>query len=549
MHLSRKEKILQASADSFDLIIIGGGITGAGIALDAATRGLKVLLLEKMDFSEGTSSRSTKLIHGGLRYLKQFEISLVREVGRERAVVYRNARHLVKPERMLLPIVENGSLGKFMTSVGLWVYDFLAGVEKDERRRMLSKEDTLAQEPLLRKDIVKGGGLYYEYRTDDSRLTLSILTSATEAGAICLNYAPVTEFIYQDELLTGVKFQDRLSGETYKANAKIIVNAAGPWVDKLRNLDILSEDSRAPKKKLHLTKGVHLVVPREKLPLHQSVYFDVPDGRMIFAIPRDRITYIGTTDTHYTGNTEDPITDGKDVDYLLQAVNNMFPDIHLQAADIESSWAGLRPLIHEAGKNPSELSRRDEIFQSETGLISIAGGKLTGYRKMAERITDLVCKKLHVPVKCKTHDMRIAGGHFESDEEMNHFITTRIGEAKQVEMTKEDIIRLFNLYGSNIDIIIEKAYELFATEKDARYRTLEAEIWYAVHREMAVSLSDFVIRRTGLIYFNRPELKKHTHLYARIMGKVCNWSEDKIKHEEESLLFMLNHNYKPDMIL
>jgi glycerol-3-phosphate dehydrogenase len=378
------------AGEVYDILVIGGGITGAGIALDAAARGLKVALIEKNDFAHGTSSRSTKLIHGGLRYLKQLEIALVREVGQERAILHHNAPHIVIPEKMLLPIIEGGSLGKYSTSLGLYVYDRLAGVQRNERRKMLSKEETLQLEPQLRQDILKGGGVYIEYRTDDARLVIEVLKTAVEKGALPINYCEAVSFIYEEKQVAGVVCRDSLQGDSFTIKARKVINAAGPWVDKLRKLD-----NSLNGKRLHLTKGVHLVVSKDRLPLRQSVYFDIPgDGRMMFAIPRGKVVYLGTTDTSYTESPDHPLTTEEDVAYVLKATNHMFPAANLSPDDVISTWAGLRPLIHEDGKSPSELSRKDEIFVSASGLLSMAGGKLTGFRKMAERVVDMVAADL-----------------------------------------------------------------------------------------------------------------------------------------------------------
>ena len=401
-NLKRTKTVASLTKEHYDLVVIGGGITGGGIALDAASRGLKVALVEKNDFASGTSSKSTKLIHGGLRYLKQFDFWLVKEVGSERAIVHKLAPHLVLPEKMLLPLIENGSYGKWLTSVGLKVYDILAQVTGDDKRQMLEKKEALKLEPLLPKKILKGAGYYAEYRTDDARLTIENIKTSLQFGATALNYASVTDFIYSDEKVAGVVVNDQITGDTFNIDAKYVISAAGPWVDELRTVNNSKKGKR-----LHLTKGVHLVFPYEKLPVKQSVYFDVPDGRMMFAIPRGKVTYVGTTDTNYNDDKDKVQTDLADAIYLLSAVNNMFPKINLEMEDIVSSWAGLRPLIHEEGKSASELSRKDEIFTSDTGLISIAGGKLTGYRKMAERVVDQVVKKLEEDhemlfKKCKT---------------------------------------------------------------------------------------------------------------------------------------------------
>ena len=533
--LHRSTYLDEMANEEQDLLVVGGGITGAGIAFDAASRGLKVGLVEKHDFAWGTSSRSTKLIHGGLRYLKQFEIALVREVGMERAVVHKNARHIVIPERMLLPIVEGGSLGQTMSSIGLYVYDWLAGVESDERRRMMEKNETETTEPMLRKDILKGGGLYYEYRTDDARLTIENMKSAVQHGANCVNYAEVVEYVYENEKVVGAIVKDYLGDRTVTIRAKKIINAAGPWVDTLREKDT----DGIQRKRLHLTKGVHLVFPYEKLPIRQAVYFDVPqDDRMVFAIPRDGITYVGTTDTTYKGEIGRPRTNQSDVDYVLKAINYMFPEVSLETKDVVSSWAGLRPLIHEDGKSPSELSRKDEIFEASSGLLSIAGGKLTGYRKMAERIVDLVVKQLQEEdaayrnlKSCQTEEMRLSGGEFESQEEVEQFIIRRTGEVSQIKVSGAYIKQLVHKYGTNTDEIIEKAYELYQEIPDAKARIQMAELWYSVHNEMSTNLCDYLIRRTGRLYFERQTLGDLYPNLAEMMSKLLGWNEAKTLRE------------------
>ncbi|KIY23832.1 glycerol-3-phosphate dehydrogenase/oxidase, partial [Mesobacillus subterraneus] len=388
-NLDRTHIVAKLKKEAFDVMVIGGGITGAGIALDAATRGMNIALLEMQDFAAGTSSRSTKLVHGGLRYLKQFEVKMVAEVGKERAIVYENGPHVTTPMWMLLPFHKGGTFGSFTTSIGLRVYDFLAGVKKAERRKMFSATETLTREPLVKKDGLKGGGYYVEYRTDDARLTIEVMKQAVSKGASALNYSKVKNLIYKNGVVAGVLVEDLLTGEEYEVYAKKVVNATGPWVDGIREMD----DSKKGKT-LKLSKGVHIVIDQSRFPLKQAIYFDTQDGRMVFAIPRDGKTYVGTTDTFYN---DDPINPGmteEDRSYLLKAIHYMFPEVNVTENDIESSWAGVRPLIHEDGKAPSEISRKDEIWESDSKLITIAGGKLTGYRKMAETIVDLLAEKL-----------------------------------------------------------------------------------------------------------------------------------------------------------
>ena len=532
----RKKVIDSAIDQTYDLLVIGGGITGAGIALDAATRGLKTLLLEKDDFSSGTSSKSTKLIHGGLRYLKQFEIALVREVGRERAVVHQLAPHLVTAEKMLLPLIVDGTFGKLMTSVGLMVYDILAGVESADQRVMLSSDETMHKEPLLQDDIVLGGGLYAEYRTDDSRLTIEVLKTAMEAGATCLNYAKVTEFEYDDDgTITGAICSDELDKGDFVVSAKKIVSAAGPWVDELR-----SKDGSLGGKTLHLTKGVHLVFPHEKLPMNQAIYFDVPDGRMIFAIPRGKITYVGTTDTDYHGDKDKILTDADDAQYLIDAVNNIFQDIKLTIDDVSSSWAGVRPLIHEEGKSASELSRKDEIFESKSGLMSIAGGKLTGYRKMAERITDLVFKKLNEEeglkfVKCTTQKTVLTGGPFKSAKEVNAYRESLQEKLSSYDLDPYHGWYLTATYGLQSNDIIA-AFEAVADKyEDKALALILAELDFVIENEMVHTAADFLIRRTGRLFFDIESVRDYKDEVISHLAKKFKWGNDRIIKEREAI--------------
>lgn len=510
---NRPQIIEKLQRETYDLIVIGGGITGAGIALDAASRGLKTALVEKNDFAYGTSSRSTKLIHGGLRYLKQLEFGLVREVGSERATVHRLAPHLVIPEKMLLPLSEKKGLGYWLTSVGLMIYDYLAAVRREDQRRMLTKPQTLRYEPLLKGNDIKGGAIYAEYRTDDARLTIEIVKSAFEHGADVVSYSRVSEFVYDSGMVTGVLVDDQCTGLSFQIRGKVVVSAAGPWVDELREIN----RSRTGKK-LHLTKGVHVVVPREKLPVQQSIYFDVEDGRMIFAIPRGRITYIGTTDTSYHGSIDEVVTTIDDAEYLIKAVNATFPTVKLKVRDIESSWAGLRPLIHEDGKSASQLSRKDEIFESGSGLISIAGGKLTGYRKMAERVVNLVVRK-YFPSdkikKCQTSRIRLAGGAFHSDRDVRKYKLTLTKALKIYNLSDITADYLVSNYGKQTDKIID--YFRGLEEPDNELRLLKAELMFAVEHEMVTSLVDFFVRRTGLCFFYMARVSQYKAAIAGFM--------------------------------
>lgn len=518
---SRSVVLQQMSDNQYDLLVIGGGITGAGIALDASVRGLKVGLVEKSDFASGTSSRSTKLIHGGLRYLKQGEVKLVQEVGRERTILYKNAPHLVVPAPMLLPIYKGGTFGYLASSIGLYVYDVLAGVKRKERRKMLSRVETIRQEPLLKHHGLKGAGLYFEYRTDDARLTMDIMKTASRYGADILNYTEVKQFIYQSDKAVGVKVEDGITGKTCELYANHIVNAAGPWVDGVRELD-----GSLQGKRLYLTKGVHLVVDNDKLPIKQAAYFDTPDGRMVFVIPRDGITYIGTTDTSYSQSIDQPRTTEEDRKYLLRAVNAMFPSVKLQEKDVRSHWAGLRPLIYEEGKGPSELSRKDEIFTSASGLITIAGGKLTGFRKMAEKVVDLVAKKVGEKKGksfpgCTTDQIVVSGGEYSGHERYDDWKQEMLRAGTEKGIVRDTAQEWINTYGTNTIRIYEHLESNSATKENC----LRAQIKYSIEDEMTVDAADFLRLRTGWTYFNLKKAEEEADAVVRLMGETLQWNE------------------------
>ncbi|EGQ2738698.1 glycerol-3-phosphate dehydrogenase/oxidase [Staphylococcus pseudintermedius] len=510
--------------EAYDLIVVGGGITGAGIALDATARGMKVALVEMQDFAQGTSSRSTKLVHGGLRYLKQLQVGVVAETGKERAIVYENGPHVTTPEWMLLPMHKGGTFGKFSTSIGLAMYDRLAGVKKSERKKMLSKKETSAKEPLVKQDGLKGGGYYVEYRTDDARLTIEVMKKAAEQGADIMNYAKVTNFLYDNkEKVNGVAVVDRLGNETFEIKGKKVVNATGPWVDEVRSADYSKNN-----KQLRLTKGVHVVIDQSKFPLRQAVYFDTEkDGRMIFAIPREGKAYVGTTDTFYNNDKSKPFVNQEDRDYLVDAINYMFPTVHITDADIESTWAGVRPLIFEEGKDPSEISRKDEIWEGKSGLLTIAGGKLTGYRHMALEIVDLVEKRLKQEYKLKfkevdTKHIPISGGDVGGSAHFEQFIEDKVAAAKAMNLDTDLARRLATKYGSNVD-------DLFAIAQAAQHQNtglpleLYVELVYGVQNELVVKPTDFLVRRIGALYFDIDTVLRHKDTVVDVLADLLGY--------------------------
>jgi glycerol-3-phosphate dehydrogenase len=526
---SRLRNLQALAAQQFDLVVIGGGITGAGIARDAALRGLSVALIERRDFASGTSSRSSKLIHGGLRYLQQGDVGLVREAATERYAVRKLAPHLARPAQMLVPASSRASYAKL--SVGLWTYDRLAGVSDDERYRMLSKDETLALEPRLRADHIYGAGLYYEYVTDDARLVVEVIKSAAALGAVVANYAAVDGFVLDNGRVTGVEARDQLTGDTLTVRGRVVINAAGPWVDAVR---LLSEPSDKPR--LRLTKGIHLGIRTERIGLSRIVVMNARDKRGVFAIPRGAVTYLGTTDTDYPQPEDYPYITADDVEYLLDAANRTFDvDPPLTADDVASAWAGLRPLLHQEGKKPSELSRKDEIMVGSGGLLSIAGGKLTTFRRMSERVVDMACERLEeqgaaVPPRRGTSEEAVLGSGATGDDVAG--FARRLAE--RWPRVEHDVIdRLVTLYGSNAERLVDgiAADPLLAERFAAHLPVMRAEVEYAVREEMALHLEDFMERRSRLLLWEPDNGLAVAAGVARTMAALLGWDEPRV-HDE-----------------
>lgn len=551
--LNRNQVKDQLKNTEYDVVVIGGGITGAGIALDASQRGMKVALVEMQDFAQGTSSRSTKLVHGGLRYLKQFQVGVVAETGKERAIVYENGPHVTTPEWMLLPLHKGGSMGPFTTSIGLKVYDFLAGVKKSERRTMLNRDETINKEPLVKQDGLKAGGYYVEYRTDDARLTIEVMKRAREFGADIINYAKSNKFSYNKKnKVAGIEATDLLQNEIFEIKGKRVINAAGPWVDEVRGKDYSTNN-----KQLRLTKGVHIVIDQSKFPLQQAVYFDTEnDGRMIFAIPRDGKAYVGTTDTIYDNDKSSPKVTEEDRQYLIDAIHYMFPTVKVEDKDIESTWAGVRPLIFEKGKDPSEISRKDEIWEGDSGLLTIAGGKLTGYRHMAQDIVDLLSKRLKEDYKltfkpCNTKETYISGGNVGGSKNYESFVESKVKEAKNYNLSEDAARYLARKYGSNVDEVFEIAHATQVADVNLPIEVY-AEVIYSIQKEMVHKPTDFLVRRSGRLYFDISYVLEHKDAIVEVMAKVLNYDNDSkrlYKDElEQAIKEAVNPNDQPAII-
>jgi len=495
--IPREQTLRALQGAPFDLLVIGGGINGAAIARDAALRGVRVALVEKGDFASGTSSKSSKLIHGGVRYLQQGDLRLVWVACRERDLLRRRlAPHLVRPLPFVFPVYRGDPVGLFTLGVGMWIYDALAIFRNIRAHRMLSRKRTLQLEPMLRSQGLRGAALYYDCWTDDARLTLETVLGAQEEGAVVANYIELEGFIKEHGRLTGARLQDRLSTEHFSVRARCVVNATGPWVDSVRQLD-----DAALRPCLRVTKGVHVVVPRQRLGNTHAVVLHSPrDRRVLFAIPWGEHDIIGTTDTDFDGSPDQVSADAADIDYLLEAANWFFPQARLRVEDIVSTYAGLRPLVApKDDRDPSAVSREEAILHSTSGLITLAGGKLTTHRWVAKEIVDSVAGQLGLipglPGKrSSTAHKPLPGGQIRPHDQLVAELLAGDGSG----LSREQIEHLVRRYGSRTPQVVE----LVRTQRDLGEILVPGlpDIWaeavYAARAEMAMEAEDVLMRRT-----------------------------------------------------
>jgi glycerol-3-phosphate dehydrogenase len=524
---SRAQSLARIADGAFDVLVIGGGITGAGVAREAALRGLTTALVEARDFASGTSSRSSKLIHGGLRYLEQGDIALVREAATERKVLRWIAPHLTVPAPMLVPVYGRTSAGVYKLRVGLSLYDRLAGVPVSERHRILSRDETVEIEPALDRERLQGAGLYPEYVTDDARLVLDTLKAAHHAGALVVNHTRVDALGACD----GVRragLHDQEGDARLSVRARVVVNAAGPWVDAVRALDHADE-----RPTLHLTKGVHLVFRPGDLPVHHCVVMRAADGRAVFTVPRATDVYVGTTDTSYVGPLEEPAVAREDASYLFATLARTFPGLRLGAEQVVGAWAGLRPLVAEPGKSPSEISRKDEIVVAPSGLVTIAGGKLTTYRRMAERVLETCAEVLGRPLpRVDTAAPPLPGGELGEARDIASYASSPAVRAGLEGVPTDVAGRLLKTHGSDALEVVACAdgpTDLMPIVPDVALTV--AEVRHAVRREMACSLADVLERRTRVALFATAAARAAAPPVADVVAGELGWSADRRARE------------------
>ena len=588
---TRRLAIEKMQDRQLDLLIIGGGITGAGVALQAAASGMETGLIEMQDFAEGTSSRSTKLVHGGLRYLKQFDVEVVSDTVSERAVVQQIAPHIPKPDPMLLPVYdeEGSTFSLFRLEVAMDLYDLLAGVNNtDLANKVLTKEEVLEREPHLKQEGLLGGGVYLDYRNNDARLVIENIKRAAKDGALIASRVKAESFIKDDAgKVVGIVARDLLTDSTFEIRARLVINTTGPWSDEVRNLG--GEGSGILQ--MRPTKGVHLVVDSSRLSVPQPTYFDTgqADGRMVFVLPRENKTYFGTTDTDYTGDLANPTVTQEDVDYLLAIVNNRFPEAHLTLDDIESGWAGLRPLLsgngasdYNGGNNgkisdesfnslietvkaylnqeksrddvehdlthlegsvsektldPSAVSRGSSLDRDDNGLLTLAGGKITDFRKMAEGAMEKVAAILKEEhgrsfklINSKTYP--VSGGELNPAnvaEEIEHL--AQLGVKKG--LAYEDALYLANLYGSNAPKVYALNHKIEAVS-GLNQRDL-LSLHYAMKEEMTLTPVDYLLRRTNYMLFMREQVDTVLPDILLEMAAYYQWTDEEAARQKDQL--------------
>ncbi|MFV1988217.1 MAG: glycerol-3-phosphate dehydrogenase [Gemmatimonadota bacterium] len=539
--LARERNIRRLADEAFDVPVIGGGVSGAAVARDSARRGLKTALIEAADFAQGTSSRSSRLVHGGLRYLEHFEFDLVFEASQERRTLLRIAPHLVRPLEFLFPIFEDGRVGKLKLSAGLWLYDALALFRNIERHQMLDAEEVLEIEPRLRSAGLLGGARYYDAQVDDARLVVTTVIAADEAGAAIASRVEAIEIDASDWPGHRVRAHDKETSRTIEIDALAIVNATGPWAETTLNRAGLTRTSR-----LVPSRGTHIHVPRERIGHDHAFIFEAPsDHRVMFVLPwREDLTLIGTTDDFHEGPPESVAATPEDVGYLLDATNHLFPEARLTRADVLSAWAGLRPLVApadsaESGVEPDagNVSREFEIHEEPGGLFTLMGGKLTSHRAMAEDTVDRVVEFLagaNVTPERKSDTARVPlpGGNFDSLETLYDHVGTR---AAALGVAPEGAARLARAYGSRAGAVLELVRDrpqLAAPILPGRPHIL-AEAVHAVREEYALRVEDVLYRRTRVGLETREGVAEAARRVAAVMGPELSWTQERVREEIE----------------
>jgi glycerol-3-phosphate dehydrogenase len=548
---ARAAYLQQLGQDQFDVLVIGGGITGAGVALDAAARGYRVAVVEKADFASGTSSKSTKLAHGGIRYLPQFDFPMIHEGVVERGLLVRHAPFLVRPQPFVIPVYEHmpwpSSLPvrpptdfglALVLDIGLWMYDLMAGRLNIGRHKRISIQETLRRAPKLRRRGLKKALLYYDAQTNDAQLTVTVLRTAAQFGAVVTNYTQVTGFTRANGKLTGAVVSDVLTNQELTVSARHIINATGVFAEQVAALT--GDESKAT---VEPSKGIHLVVDRERLRITDTavVLPETEDGRILYIIPWSARAVIGTTDTG-SGNLDDPQANPDDIAYLMKHVNQ-YLEVNLTNEDILSVYAGYRPLVKSRGARAAELSRTHVVLQEVNGMVTIVGGKLTTYRRMAQDTVDVLAKRDGMPISHPTRNLLLTGaiGWRNAKQEIE-------ARSHQLGLAPEVVEHLEFNFGSHARGVLD------LVEKDESLRErlvpdlpyIYAEVVYACRAEMAMTLEDMLARRTRIILEDGARGAGIAPQVAAMMARELGWSSDQTNSQVEQYGALVRHQLESE---
>jgi len=548
---ARAAYLEQLARDQFDVLVIGGGITGAGVALDAAARGYRVALVEKADFASGTSSKSTKLAHGGIRYLPQFDFAMIHEGVVERGLMVRHAPFLVRPQPFVIPVYEDmhwpSSLPirprtafglDLLLDIGLWMYDLMAGRLNIGRHKRISAEKTVERAPKLRSRGLKKALLYYDAQTNDAQLTVTLLRTAAQFGAVVTNYTEVTSFTRANGKLNGAVVRDVLTNQQLTISARHIINATGVFSEQV--VALTGDESKAT---IEPSKGIHLVVDRERLRISDTavVLPETEDGRILYVIPWQSRAIIGTTDTG-SGNLDDPQAGPEDIAYLIRHINQ-YLEVNLTNDDILSVYAGYRPLVKSRGARAADLSRTHVVLQEVNGMVTIVGGKLTTYRRMAQDTVDVLAKRDGMPISQPTKNLLLAGaiGWRDARREIE-------ARGQQLGLAPDIIEHLEFNFGSHARSILD----LIEKDESLRERLVpdlpyvRAEVVYACRAEMAMTLEDMLARRTRIILEDGARGASIAPQVASLMARELGWSSDQTNSQVEQYRALVRHQLESE---
>lgn len=523
----RIQNIKRMQNEAFDLCIIGGGINGAGVARDAASRGMKVALIEARDFASGTSSKSSKLIHGGIRYLENLEFHLVFEALSERTRLFEMVPHLVHPLRFMIPLYENSRVGMFKMGLGMWLYDLLALFQAPEMHERLNSEESIARMPMLDATHLKGSYVYSDAYMDDDRLVIDTLRSAHELGAVCTNYVKATGATFdRNGKVEAVECQDQLSYQKFQIRAKHVVSCVGPWTDEL-GPKLLKEWTSI----LRPTKGIHLTFQKSRLPLESAVVMAAEKSdRIVFGIPRHEMVVIGTTDTDFRQSPDSVVATEEDVKYLLDVVRTYFPGAKITQEDIVASYAGVRPLVKDASSNEGKTSREHTIIDDDCGVTLVAGGKYTTYRLIAEQVV-AHCLRFFT-LEEKSHFSRSDTARplnpFTDQESFRRALVESKVWARHSGLTHEETLRLAQRYGMEGAAILQNAPE--------GYSYWQIEAVQAIDRTLCLNLKDFYARRVPLFLADPKHGLPYLESICTVFASRFSWSEAEIQRQKSDLL-------------